>query len=252
VKPSKTTNSQDATGAKRWVRRREARPGEIVEAALACFNERGFAATKLDDVAKRAGVTKGTLYLYFASKEDLFKAAVRESLLPRIVQLLGGMTGELEDPAKTIRRFMLSFVQEVLPTPAGIIPKLIISEAHNFPELARFYHDEVIKRVRSLLTDLIRRGVEEGRFRPVDPELVFFSLVSPMMIAALWRQTFEAYDTHPLDASAMISSHLDLIFRGLAPDEGDPPSSKTRPGGTARAAGPEAGPVPAGRKARQP
>lgn len=223
-----------------------------MEAALACFNERGFAATKLNDVAKRAGVTKGTVYLYFASKEDLFKAAVRESLLPRIDHLLAGATAGLDDPAETIRRVLLTFVEEVLPTPAGIIPKLIISEAQNFPELARFYHDEVISRVRSLLTDVIRRGVAAGRFRPVDPELVFFSLVSPMLIAALWRQSFEPYDTHPLDVSAMIGSHLDLMFRGLDPGADDPPVSKSRPGRAARGAGPGDGPTPPGLKAGLP
>jgi len=247
---SNINETQDPTRPKRWERRRDARPGEIVEAALACFNERGFAATKLDDIAKRAGVTKGTVYLYFTSKEDLFKAAVRESLLPRIEQLRGRVAVAPEDPVETIRQVMLKFVEEVLLTPAGIIPKLIISEAHNFPELARFYHEEVISRVRSLLTDVIRRGVAAGRFRPVDPEQVFFSLVSPMLIAALWRQSFEPYDTHPLDVSALVGSHLDLMFRGLDPGADRPPVSGMDLGPKACAAGRKQ--VSPGRKAREP
>lgn len=249
---SRTIESRDAARPKRWERRRDARPGEIVEAALACFNERGFAATKLDDVAKRAGVTKGTVYLYFAGKEDLFKAAVRQSLMPRIDHLLAESAAEPDDPARTIRRFMLTFVEEVLPTPAGIIPRLIISEAKNFPELARFYHDEVISRVRSILTDLVRRGVAAGQFRAVDPNLVFFSIVSPMLIAALWRQTFEPHEAHPLDVSAMIESHLDLMFRGLDPSADVPPVSRSRRDGAARGAGPGNGPVSPDRKTRLP
>lgn len=224
-----TIKSKDASPPRRWTRRRDARPGEIVEAALACFNERGFAATKLDDVARRAGVTKGTVYLYFANKEELFKAVVREALLPQIDHLLGGTAAGQDDPAEAIRRVILTFVQEVLPTPAGVIPKLIISEARNFPELARFYHDEVLSRVRSRLTEVIRRGIATGRFRPVDPESAFFSLVSPMLVAMLWRQTFEPFDPHPLDVWAMIGTHLDIVFHGLISNAGDSLTSEASP-----------------------
>lgn len=252
MKSSETNESQETTRPRRWARRRDARPGEIVEAALACFNERGFAATKLDDVARRAGVTKGTVYLYFASKEELLKAAVRQSLLPRIDHLLAGTTDEQGDPAETIRRLLVTIVEEVLPTPAGTIPKLIISEAQNFPELARFYHDEVISRVRAHLTAVIRRGMAAGRFRPVDPELIFFSLISPMLVAALWRQSFEPYDPHPLDVSAMIASHLDLIFHGLLSRADDPPGFESVPGCAARGADSGDGPVPPGLKAGLP
>lgn len=253
MEPSDPLPQEAATRSKRWERRREARPGEIVEAALDCFNERGFSATKLDDVAKRAGVTKGTVYLYFASKEDLFKAAVRESLLPRIDHVLAGATAGPDDPAETIRRVLLTFVEEVLPTPAGIIPKLIISEAKNFPEIARYYFDEVICRVRKLLTGLIRGGIAAGDFRPVDPDLIFFSLVSPMLIAALWRQSLEPFDKHPLDVRALVGMHLDLLFRGLAPGTDDnTPVSDQFQDQAASSAGPASGSESTGRRTRQP
>src|SRR5581483_6817786 len=130
--------------AARWRRRKEDRPGEIIAAALACFAERGFAATRLDDVARRAGVTKGTLYLYFPNKEELFKALVRKELLPNI-ELLEAAAGPL--PATVvIERLLDLWAGHIAPSRVAVLPKLIIAEAGNFPDLAKFYLDEVIHR----------------------------------------------------------------------------------------------------------
>ncbi len=158
---------------KRWARRKEARPAEILEAAPACFAERGFAATRLDDVAGRAGITKGTLYLYFSNKEELFKAVVRESLLPHLDRLMGAVPSHVEDPRERIRRLFTFFAEEVLDSPLAVIPKLIISEADKFPEIARFYVEEVIRRGRTFVEDAIGQGVECGIFRRVDPSTRF-------------------------------------------------------------------------------
>jgi AcrR family transcriptional regulator len=204
-------------GEKRWSRRKEDRPAEILSAAIACFAQRGFAATRIDDVALRAGVTKGTVYLYFSTKEELFKAVVRQSLLPLLEQFIGHVDQTHDDPAEQIRRGVLLFAKHVLPSPLRVIPKLIISEAQNFPDLARFYLDEVVSRGRSVLAGTIRRGVQQGIFREVNPDHVFYSIIGPMLLALLYQQSLGLYDSHPLDAQAMIQTHLDIVFRGLAP-----------------------------------
>src|SRR5579863_5082118 len=130
---------QAADRQTRWQRRKEARPGEILDAALACFAERGFAATRLDDVARRAGITKGTLYLYFPNKEELFKAVIRETLVPELIRL-GTASGA--GPAVPSIDGMIADFQRLAASPIGAIPKLVLGEAANFPEIARFYLDE--------------------------------------------------------------------------------------------------------------
>src|SRR5690348_7307526 len=124
--------------ATRWRRRKEARPAEILEAALGFFKERGFAATRLEDVAARAGVTKGTIYLYYPSKEELFKAVVRGELLPNIERMETALS-EPGPAAALLERLFTIWARDFAPSPASVIPKLVISEAGNFPELARFY-----------------------------------------------------------------------------------------------------------------
>ena len=202
--------------AKRWERRKEARPAEIVAAALDCFAERGFAGTRLDDVAARAGVTKGTVYLYFSNKEQLFKAMVRQSLLPHLERMTGDLTTAPEDPVERLRRLPVFFAREVLNTRLAVIPKLIIAEAENFPEIARFYLEEVINRGRGFVTDAIRQGIERGIFRPVNPDQAVFSLIGPMLLAAIWQRSLGLYDSRPLDGAALIHDHFELFLRGIA------------------------------------
>lgn len=209
-------------GDRRWERRKEARPGEIVSAALDCFAERGFAATRLEDVARRAGVTKGTLYLYFPNKEELFKAVVRESLVPHLDRLMGREEGEAEDPADRLRRVITAMAGQILGSRLSVIPKLVVSEAGNFPEIARFYRDEVIARGRVFVAETIREGVERGQFRPVDPDQAMFLLMGPMLLAALWPHTFGPVDDRPFDAQALVRTHLDHFFRGLSPGPDTP------------------------------
>jgi AcrR family transcriptional regulator len=203
---------------KRWVRRKDARPGEIVAAALDCFAESGFTATRLDDVAARAGVTKGTLYLYFQSKEDLFKAVIRESLLPLLRRATGEFAGGPEDPSERIRRVVNFLASEVLGSRLSVIPKLVFAEVGNFPEIARFYLDEIVTPVRTFLADVLREGVERGQFRPVEPEQAFYSVIAPLLVAALWQHSFGPYEDRALDGAAIVHQHLDIMLRGLAPD----------------------------------
>jgi len=212
----------------RWRRRKESRPGELLEAALDCFAERGFAATRLEDVAARAGVTKGTAYLYFKNKEELFKAVVSGYLVPTIEQLeqAARAPGPVSD---LLRKVAGMFVEKVYHTRFSALPKLVICEASNFPELARFYLDEVVGRGRRLLGSLLRRGIQSGEFREVDVEHTVYCMIGPMLLSTLWKHSLGPFDAKPLDASALVRCHLDLILRGLAAEKpARRPSRKTR------------------------
>jgi AcrR family transcriptional regulator len=198
----------------RWRRRKEARPEEILEAALASFAERGFAATRLEDVAARAGISKGTLYLYFDSKEALFEAVVRATLLPNLERIEALLTTFQGPSAQLLERLVLT-IAGVVSSRVGAIPKLVIAEAGNFPDLARFYLDEVVRRGLRLIGAILKRGIERGEFRPVDVDRTVFCVIAPMLIAALWKNSLEPHDAAPLDAQALARAHLDLLLRGL-------------------------------------
>ena len=198
----------------RWRRRKEARPDEILAAALASFAERGFAATRLEDVAARAGVSKGTLYLYFRSKEELFKAVVRATLVPNLARV-EALAASFEGPSALLLERLLLTIAGVVASRVGAIPKLVIAEAGNFPDLARFYLDEVVRRGLRLIATILRRGIERGEFRAVDVDHAVFCVIAPMLIAALWKNSLEPHDEAALDPQALARAHLDLLLRGL-------------------------------------
>ena len=141
---------------------KELRAAQILEAALDVFAEKGFAAARLDDVAKRAGVSKGTLYLYYSDKEDLFRQVVREGVVPNVAAIERLASTYNGPVAPFLRQTILKIAEIALTTKIGAIPKLIIREAGNFPKLAEFYRDEVIARGRGVIVSLIRRGIEKG------------------------------------------------------------------------------------------
>ncbi len=206
----------DPAAAPRWRRRKEDRPQEIVAAALDVFAERGFAAARLDDVAARAGVSKGTLYLYFPSKEDLFKAVIRAAILPNL-ERAERMIAEVPGPSFALLERLLAMVAELIATTrAAIIPKLVIAEAGNFPELAAFYHREVIQRGFGLLANLLERGVARGEFRPMNIDHTVRLIAAPLLMSAVWRSAFDA--VAPLDVPALIATHRDHLRRALLVD----------------------------------
>jgi AcrR family transcriptional regulator len=204
----------DQQSPTRWRRRKEARPDEILAAALASFAERGFAATRLEDVAARAGVSKGTVYLYFNGKEQLFEAVVRARLLPNL-ERVEALLATFEGPSASLLERLLLTMAEVVGSQLGAIPKLVIAEAGNFPELARFYLDEVVRRGLRLIGAILRRGIARGEFRAVDVDHTVYCVIAPMLIAALWKNSLEPYDERALDAQALARTHLDLLLRGL-------------------------------------
>jgi AcrR family transcriptional regulator len=200
---------------KRWRRRKDARPAEILEAALACFKERGFAATRLEDVAATAGVTKGTIYLYFPSKEELFKAVVRGELVPNIERLEAALS-EPGPVAPLLERFFTIWVGEIVPSPVSVLPKLVLAEAGNFPELARFYLETVVQRVLRLIASVLGRGIARGEFRPVDVDHVVYCIMGPLLLTVLWKHSVGPHVDRPLDIQAVCRAHLDLVLHGLA------------------------------------
>lgn len=202
----------------RWRRRKDARPQEILEAALGCFAGKGFAATRMDDIADSAGVTKGTIYLYFENKEAVFKALVRESIGTQIGQVLE-QAAAFQGPARDLLRMVVSTVGEILRTSDRVVlPKIIVAEAGNFPELARFYREEIIDKGLGALSAVIARGVERGEFRKIDPQHAARLCIAPVLLAAVWRTTFAQFDAAPYDYQGFLNTHLDVLLRGLSPD----------------------------------
>jgi AcrR family transcriptional regulator len=199
----------------RFRRRKDARPGELVAAALDCFAEWGFAATKLDDIAAKAGVSKGTVYLYFPSKEELFKAVVRETILPNIVRAEALLANPGISCAEQLRRLIDFITGRMATSPVGIIPKLVITEAGNFPDLARFYLDTVVHRGFALIGRIIQRGIESGEFRDVDVPHTTFCVIAPVLLTALWRHSLGRYEPDALNPETLWHTHVDLLVRGL-------------------------------------
>jgi len=200
----------------RWQRRKEARPAEIVAAALDVFVERGFATTKLEEVARRAGVTKGTVYLYFESKEALFKAVVRETIVPifaRGEQLVAEYRGSAANLFGELVRKWWELIGE---TSLSGIPKLMMAEAGNFPVLARFYYDEVISRGNRLMASVLERGIKNGEFRRLDVKLAVKLAMAPLLHAANWRHSFALCTPEGLDIAKYLDHHIDIFLRGIA------------------------------------
>ncbi len=200
-------------------RRKEARPGELLAAALELFVEKGYAATRSEEVARRAGVSKGTLFLYFSSKEELFKAVVRENLSGRFTEWNAEFDAYTGSTADMLRYAMHMWWERVGATPASGITKLMMSEASNFPELATFYQQEVIEPGRALIRRILQRGVDRGEFRPVDTELAIYLVLAPMIFLMSWKHSFGACacEAEPLDPQKYLDLQVDTLLHGLCP-----------------------------------
>ncbi len=192
---------------------RQAKLQAILDAALDVFAEKGFADARLDDVAARAGVAKGTIYLYFASKEALFEALIHSGIAVPI-EAIEEKVLALDLPAEATLRMLFHFLrQEVLGTRRKEIVRLILSEAGRFPEIAAVYHREVVSRGMRLMRRIAERAIERGEFR--SDELVRFPqlAIAPGVVALLWLNLFQHLD--PLDVDGLFEAHLDLLMRAL-------------------------------------
>ena len=207
-------------GEPRWRRRKEARPGEIVAAALAVFAEKGFAAARLDDIAARAGVSKGALYLYFETKQDLFAAVVRDAISPNLAAVEVA-AGAINLPfAVIIRALIEQAAERMTVSPVGPVAKMVIAESRNFPELARVWHDEVVARMLGVLTGLIERAQAKGEVRPGDARFHALALIGPLLMGVLWREVLTPVGAAPLDLRALARQHVDTILAGLLAEGG--------------------------------
>lgn len=194
-------------------RRKDERPQEIVAAALKEFAQRGFAATRLDDVAARAGVAKGTIYLYFDSKADLFKAVVRDTVVPQFEQA-GNLMAEFDGPTEDLlRMFLKRIAHEFVETDVHHIIRLIHAEGQQFPELAEFYFKEVISRGMARMREILARGVQRGEFRDAGLDAYPQLIVSPALMATMWKSTFEPFS--PMDLDHALDLHIDIMLNGL-------------------------------------
>jgi AcrR family transcriptional regulator len=211
------TQKTNETQAARWRRRKEARPSEILEAALSVFAEKGFSAARMDDIAARAGVSKGTIYLYFPSKEAVFKALVRETVGARIGEIVG-IIQKHEGPTPALLEAALrNFGQFVSASDLVVLPKIVIAEAGNFPDLARFYREEVIERGLAVLGGIVKRGIERGEFRAIPTEHAVRLIMAPLLVVMIWRTTFARFDAKPYDYMGLIEAHIATLLKGLAP-----------------------------------
>jgi len=200
----------------RWQRRAEARPQELLEAALHEFVTRGYAATRLEEVARRAGVSKGTLYLYYENKAELFKAVVRHALIVNLDEA-ERLVAEFQGSSRALLTRLLSeLTRRIGHSHLSGIPKLVIAEAGNFPEIARFYYDEVILRGRRIVLTVLERGAAAGEFRRVDRDHAWRVVIAPVLLGMLWKHSFQVCDPAAFDPDRHLASHVDLLFDGLA------------------------------------
>ena len=182
-------NASQPEATARRGRRKEARPGELVAAALDLFVEKGFAATRAEEVAARAGVSKGTLFLYFPTKEDLFKAVVQENIASVLHQGMEELKAFEGSTAELVPYMMQTWWERYGATKASGITKLMMSEASNFPELALFYQEHVVSPGRALIKSVIQRGIDSGEFRQLNVDYAIFSILAPMMFLIMWKHS---------------------------------------------------------------
>lgn len=196
-------------------RRKDARPRELLDAALALFVEQGFAATKSEDVAKRAGVSKGTLFLYFGSKEELFKAVVRENIAGQFSEFnvtLDSYTGSTES---LMRSFMAAWWARVGATHSAGICKLMVSEGRQFPELAEFYRTEVIDPACQVISRVLERGVQRGELQATVSKHSVYTLLAPILFLMLWNSAPGLSGAMALDGPAFLDTQIDVLLHGI-------------------------------------
>jgi AcrR family transcriptional regulator len=213
----------------KWRRRKEARPGEILDAALEVFAEKGFAAAKLKDIARRAGISKPTLYLYFETKEEIFRAVARAAV--------ASLLEELERQAESPDGPFAELAPRLLSRAAGMmrghrvpaIARMVVGESRNFPDLACIWHDDVVKSVIGIVTGFIVRAQAGGEVVPGDPRLHAFSLMGPMVMAMLFREVFAGVGANPPDLQALADQHARTALCGLLmPATGETDGRRTK------------------------
>lgn len=193
----------------RYRRRKEDRPQEITEAAFAAFAEKGYAATRVEEVARRAGVSKGLLYLYFKTKEELFKAVVRSVVMPRVDALEEELDRSDLTAEAFIRGPVLDFMKRVPGSPVSVVIRLMIAEAPKHPDLVEFYWENVASRGLGALQRIIERGVDNGEFRHSAVNDLPQLLLAPVMMSVVWGLVFA---NRSLDTDTLIETNIEMIL----------------------------------------
>lgn len=232
MSPAAHSTPSDESRHKRE-RRKEARPGELLVAALDLFVEKGFAATRVEEVAQRAGVSKGTLFLYFPSKVELFKAVVQHHLSGLFREWNAEFDSFTGSTADMVRYCMNQWWERVGATQVSGITKLVMTEAHQFPEVAHFYRAEVIEPGNALIRRILQRGVDRGEFRELDIGYAIYSIIAPMIFLIMWKHSMApccmttSSSLPNVDPAAFVASQADIILRGLQASPPPTPSSNT-------------------------
>ncbi len=211
----RSDKKSQADQSKKWERRSDARPKELISAALQLFSQRGFAGTRLEDVAAKAGVSKATVYLYFKNKEDLFAAVAREAVTPTLDQA-EELVDAFHGPTADLLRTFVALFERKLDGPLPALIKLIVAESGNFPKLAQLWADLAPRRGMALMKRILQRGIERKELRRFDPEHVAPLIAAPVIMLALWKQALAPHTDFRLDPHGMLTEHVETLVRGLA------------------------------------
>jgi AcrR family transcriptional regulator len=214
-----TTGRRTSTVSRRRQRRKEARPNEIIQAALELFAEHGFEATRMEDVARHAGVAKGTLFVYFPTKHELFRAVAR-TITAANVDRLQLATASLDGPISEVVPILLQHALSIADTRVPALIRMLICESRNFPDLAEVWYDVVVSKVLALLTSAIASAQARGEIRQGDPHLLAFSIIGPMFSAIILREMLHGADVTLPDLQRLAKQHAELMLHGL--QEPDP------------------------------
>ncbi len=201
--------------APKFKRRAEARPDEVLDAALELFMKKGFAATRVEDIGKRAGISKGLVYQYFASKQALMEGLVIRAISPVTADAMKMVSAYEGDPRALITMMMAMLGSRLNEPHILAIPKLIMREAVAFPEIARMYEERVLRTTMPVLEQLIKKGVVQGYFRQVDPELTIRSIMGPLLAHILLAEVFKIEPQDGLALDRLMENHLSILFDGL-------------------------------------
>ncbi len=193
----------------RYRRRKEDRPQEITEAAFLAFAEKGYAATRVEEVARRAGVSKGLLYLYFKTKEELFKAVIKSVVIRRVDALVTALENTELSSEEFLRGPLLEFMKSVPGSPVSVVIRLLISEGNRHPDLVDYYWENVVSKGLAAISRFIERGVQRGEFRATAVSELPQLLLAPVMLSVIWRLLFARQD---LDTDKLITTHIDMIL----------------------------------------
>ena len=203
------------TGSKcRWKRRKEARPEEILDAALELFTVKGFSSTRMVDVAKAAGISKGTLYLYFDSKEAIFRDVVKQRITPQIDEVEAMVEDFEGSQAELLKQLINGWWMSIACTSLSAIPKIVVAESGNFPELASYFTKNVVIRSRNLFSKVISRGMINGEFNLYESEAVARLVVAPLVQATIWMHSLKPYDDES-GTQNYLQLHTEFILNSL-------------------------------------